>query len=212
MARNIEIKAQVPALDALRAAVVAIVSTPGELLEQEDTFFAVPSGRLKMRRFSDGTGELISYHRSDHAGPKESVYSRYPCQNARVLADTLSQALRVRGVVAKRREVFLVGRTRIHLDEVQRLGCFVELEVVLSEWESTEDGERVARELLHTLNVPTAALVGESYIDLLEAAAIEQAMHESAADVSTAAAGTHCAQGLAGGCHMIFDAFRSGKR
>lgn len=171
MARNIEIKAQVPELDALRAAVVALVSNPGETLEQEDTFFAVPNGRLKVRRFSDGTGELISYHRADQPGPKESVYSRFLCQNARALSETLGQVLPVRGVVTKRREVFLVGRTRIHLDEVHDLGCFVECEVVLSEGESTEDGERVARELLHKLNIPTTRLIAEAYIDLLEAAA-----------------------------------------
>jgi adenylate cyclase class IV len=171
MPRNIEIKARVPELDVLRAAVVALVSHPGETLEQEDTFFAVPNGRLKVRRFSDGTGELISYHRADQRGPKESVYTRCPYQNARALSETLGEVLPVRGVVTKRREVFLVGRTRIHLDQVHLLGCFVEFEVVLSERESAEDGERVARELLHTLHISTTRLVAEAYIDLLEAAA-----------------------------------------
>ena len=171
MARNIEIKAQVPDLEVLRAAVRALVSNPGETLEQEDTFFAVPNGRLKIRRFPDGTGELISYHRADQRGPKESVYTRYPCQDARALSATLGGVLPVRGVVTKRREVFLIGRTRIHLDQVQNLGCFVELEVVLSERESAEDGEITARELLNKLNIPSSRLIAEAYIDLLDATA-----------------------------------------
>ena len=172
MARNIEIKARVSELDAIRAAVRTFVSNPSETLEQADTFFAVPNGRLKVRQFSDGTGELISYHRADQRGPKESVYARYRCQSARALSETLSKVLPIRGVVTKRREVFLVGRTRIHLDQVHNLGFFVELEVVLSERESVEDGERVARELLHKLDIPTTGLIAEAYIDLLKAAAV----------------------------------------
>src|SRR5687767_10886513 len=112
MARNIEIKVQVREFDEIRTRARSLASTPGEILQQTDTFFAVPSGRLKVREFSDGTGELISYHRPDQRDPKESVYTRCPCQNARVLSETLGNALPVRGTVLKRREVFLFGRTR----------------------------------------------------------------------------------------------------
>jgi adenylate cyclase class IV len=181
MARNIEIKARVPDLDAVRASVRLLASHPGEILEQTDIFFAVPDGRLKVRRFSDGTGELIAYHRADRLGPKESVFARYPCQDARDLSDTLGRVLTVRGVVTKRREVFLVGRTRIHLDHVHNLGCFVEFEVVLDDGEPARDGERVARGLLQQLNIPDAGLVAEAYIDLLEAADGARGNQEGAA-------------------------------
>ena len=170
MARNVEIKARVVALDAIRMNAQSLASGPGEILHQTDTFFAVPDGRLKVREFSDGTGELISYHRPNQRGPKTSVYTRYGCENAKALADTLSRVLPVRGVVTKRREVFLVGSTRVHLDDVDRLGSFVELEVVLSDGESVEDGERVARELLLALEIPESGLISEAYIDLLQGA------------------------------------------
>ena len=170
MARNIEIKAQVPDLDPIRARVRSLASSPTEILEQTDTFFAVPQGRLKVREFSDGTGELISYHRPNQPGPKESVYTRCGCEHARALAQALGEVLPIRGAVRKRREVFLVGRTRIHLDDVQNLGLFVELEVVLSDGESAEHGELVAHELLSGLGIPTANLISGAYIDLLEAA------------------------------------------
>src|ERR1051325_1964572 len=153
MARNVEIKAPVCELDAIRTRARSLASGPGEILRQTDTFFAVPTGRLKVREFTDGTGELISYHRPDQPGPRESVYTRFPCRNARILSETLGAVLPVRGIVLKRREVFLVGRTRVHLDQVQDLGSFVELEVVLSDGESAEHGQQVALELLRKLEI-----------------------------------------------------------
>jgi predicted adenylyl cyclase CyaB len=172
MARNIEIKAQVPDLDAVRARARSLALNPAEVLQQTDTVFAVSRGRLKVREFSDGTGELISYDRPDDRDPKESVYERYPCRNARALLETLAKALPVRGTVVKRREVFLVGRTRIHLDQVQTLGAFVELEVVLSDGESAEDGKHVARDLCRKLDIPETGLLAPAYIDLLEASLV----------------------------------------
>ena len=169
MASNVEIKARVQDLARIRTKVVALAPAPGEIIDQTDTFFVVPQGRLKVRACSDGSGELISYQRSDQPGPKESVYTRVVCQDAPALVGALSRVLVVRGDVTKRREVFLVGRTRVHLDQVERLGCFVELEVVLSPGERVEDGHREAQALLRSLDIPSAALVAEAYIDLLDA-------------------------------------------
>jgi predicted adenylyl cyclase CyaB len=171
MARNIEIKAQVREVDAIRSRARSLAGNTSQILEQTDTFFVVPGGRLKVREFPDGTGELISYRRPDHGGPRKSVYTRYHCQNARALSETLGGVLPVRGTVLKRREVFMVGRTRIHLDQVHDLGAFVELEVVLSDGESAEDGKHVANELLRKLEIPETDLLAQAYIDLLEAAA-----------------------------------------
>ena len=172
MARNVEIKARVRELDAIRAKAAALASGPGEILQQTDTFFAVPAGRLKVREFSDGSGELIAYERPNQPGPKESSYSRFTCLNARALTATLSRVLPTRGTVVKQREVFLIGRTRVHLDQVEGLGFFVELEVVLAPGEPAEDGTREAHGLLDALDIPQAALVAEAYIDLLESARV----------------------------------------
>ena len=102
---------------------------------------------------------------------KNRCTERYPCRNARALLQTLGKALPVRGTVVKRREVFLVGRTRIHLDQVQSLGAFVELEVVLSDGEPAEHGKHVARDLFRKLDIPETGLLAQAYIDLLEASA-----------------------------------------
>jgi adenylate cyclase class IV len=167
MARNIEIKARIHDVDRIRSRIASLASGPGEHLEQTDTFFAVPRGRLKVRAFANGSGELISYHRASQPGPKESVYTRCPCQDARALVDTLSSVLATGGTVVKRREVFLMGRTRIHLDQVENLGSFVELEVVLDTGEPSDQGEQEALDVLGALGIPRSDLVAGAYIDLL---------------------------------------------
>jgi adenylate cyclase class IV len=168
MARNIEIKARVAALEPVRATALSLATGPAEILHQTDTFFMVPEGRLKVREFTDGTGELIAYHRPNVPGLRQSVYSRCVCDRASVLCEALSRVLPVRGMVRKEREVMLIGQTRVHLDTVEGLGTFVELEVVLSDGESAEHGEHVARDLLRTLQIPDESLIAEAYIDLLD--------------------------------------------
>jgi adenylate cyclase class IV len=168
MATNIEIKARVAALETVRAKALSLASGPGEILRQTDTFFVVPEGRLKIREFDDGTGELIAYHRPNTPGLRQSVYTRYPCNDARALCDTLSRVLPVHGVVRKEREVAIIGQTRVHFDTVEGLGTFIELEVILSDDEPAHHGEHIARDLLRTLQIPDESLIAEAYIDLLD--------------------------------------------
>ena len=78
MARNIEIKARAADLEALAGIAAGLADGPPVRLEQTDTFFHVPRGRLKLREFGDGTGELIQYARADSAGPKPSDFVRSP--------------------------------------------------------------------------------------------------------------------------------------
>lgn len=169
MPRNVEIKARVPDLEPLRRAVQALAPDPPQRIHQRDTFFHVPDGRLKLRELGDGTGELIFYERPDQTGPKLSAYLRSGCRDPKATIEVLGAALGERGVVEKHREVFLVGATRVHLDEVRGLGTFLELEVVLRDDETAEQGRRTAAELLRALDVPDAALQSGAYIDLLEA-------------------------------------------
>src|SRR5262249_48967988 len=168
VSRNIEIKAKVDDPGVLRMRALSLASSRPEIVDQTDTFFDVARGRLKIRAFADGSGELIAYERTDGPGQKQPTYRRVECRDAAALCEALARVLPVRGTVAKRREVFLVGRTRIHLDRVENLGSFVELEVVLADGESPEAGEREARELLESLAIPERDLVAGAYIDLLE--------------------------------------------
>jgi predicted adenylyl cyclase CyaB len=167
LARNIEIKARIASVAALttRAAALADVG-PTEIL-QDDTFFNCPSGRLKLRTFPNNTGELIFYRRSDERGPKQSFYVRTPTTDPDSLRETLSLAYGVAGRVRKRRTLYISGRTRIHLDAVENLGEFLELEVVLRDDESLEAGTLEARSLMHRLGVESSQLIERAYVDLL---------------------------------------------
>lgn len=168
MPANVEIKARVRDPQALRARVEALSDRPGELLVQEDTFFHAAQGRLKLRVLAPGRGELIHYHRPDASGPKVSDYAIFRTADPDGLKRLLGAALGVRGVVRKRRWLYWSGRTRIHLDEVEALGHFLEFEVMLDEDEAAETGEAEARALLDRLGIPPEDLLSGAYMDLLE--------------------------------------------
>ena len=169
MARNVEIKARLADLDALLPRVRALADHGPELIEQHDTFYVCTHGRLKLRRFADGRGELIAYERPDANGPKTSDYQITPLADPRALHDTLARALGVVARVIKRRTLFLVGRTRVHLDRVDGLGDFLELEVVLRDGEPEQAGIAEAQALLDRLAVDASQLVAGAYVDLLRA-------------------------------------------
>jgi predicted adenylyl cyclase CyaB len=167
MARNIEIKARIESVESLLQRVAAIADQGPTGMIQDDTFFSCPNGRLKLRTFSDTEGQLIFYRRPDQAGPKESLYVISPTATPSSLREALTLACGQAGRVRKHRTVFMVGRTRVHLDKVERLGHFLELEVVLAEGEATEAGVEVARELLECLGISRLQLIAEAYVDLL---------------------------------------------
>jgi len=169
MPRNIEIKAQAHNLDEVAARAASLAQQDPTLIHQEDFFFNVPQGRLKLRKFDVSHGELIYYEREDTLDPKESFYLRTATAEPDALVATLQTALGLRGVVRKQRTLYLVGQTRIHLDQVEGLGSFLELEVVLEEDQSLEAGVQVAHDLMQALGVSPDSLVSGAYIDLLEA-------------------------------------------
>ena len=166
MARNIEIKARIESVEALIPKAAALASEGPFEIEQNDTFFRCESGRLKLRDFLNGTGELIFYRRSNQLGPKESFYLRSVTSTPGVLRESLSLAYGQAGRVAKHRTLFLVGRTRVHLDRVEGLGHFLELEVVLGENEPLEAGTREAHELMVKLGIAPHQLVEGAYVEL----------------------------------------------
>jgi predicted adenylyl cyclase CyaB len=166
MARNVEIKAHVADMAALAARVAAIADSGPVEIPQDDTFFRCDVGRLKLRAFSDGTGELIFYRRPDQGGPKESFYVLSPTASPDTLREALTLAHGQVGRVVKHRTLFLAGRTRVHLDRVDGLGDFMELEVVLADGETLDAGVREARELMTRLGIAPGSLVEGAYLDL----------------------------------------------
>jgi predicted adenylyl cyclase CyaB len=167
MARNIEIKARIQEIQSVLSKAAAIADKGPIEIAQDDTFFPCQNGRLKLRAFSPEKGELIFYQRADRTGPKESFYLITPISTPDVLRNSLTLAYGQTGRVRKHRTLFLVGRTRIHVDQVENLGSFVELEVVLMDGESTGAGEAVALDLMKKLDISAGQLIDRAYVDLL---------------------------------------------
>jgi predicted adenylyl cyclase CyaB len=167
MARNIEIKARISNMDETYDRVRAIADQGPIEIRQDDTFFSCPNGRLKLREFSPAEGQLIFYKREDKQGPKESFYVISQTGSPDSLREVLSLAWGELGRVTKHRTLFMVGKTRVHLDRVEGLGDFLELEVVLAEGDHTETGVKIADDLLERLKISPSQLIDRAYIDLL---------------------------------------------
>ena len=167
MARNVEIKARIASVEALEPHAAALADQGPFDIAQDDIFFRCAQGRLKLRAFSDTEGELIFYRRADQAGPKASFYLRTPTADPAGLREALTLAWGQAGRVRKQRRLFLAGRTRIHLDRVEGLGDFVELEVVLADGEAVQAGVQEATLLMAELGIDPSQLIEQAYVDLL---------------------------------------------
>jgi predicted adenylyl cyclase CyaB len=170
MPSNVEIKLRVDDLATVESKAAELANYGPELLVQTDTFFDVPTGRLKLRRFDDGKSELIAYQRSDSDTVRESKWSRYSidsAESAEQLIETLAMVAPPTVIVHKQRTLYLIGQTRVHLDRVDQLGDFVELEVVLDNQQTTEQGTAIADNLINSLGLESSERIAAAYADLL---------------------------------------------
>jgi len=168
MPRNIEIKLRLDSPETTLQHIEAISDGRATELIQRDIFFHTPSGRLKLRCFPHRPAELIAYHRPDGDAPRGSTYSRVMIDDAEGLIRALESTVGIRGEVKKRRLLFGEERTRIHFDEVEGLGFFLELEVEMEETLSDGAGRAIAESLLKRLDLHHAEVIQGAYIDLLE--------------------------------------------
>jgi homotetrameric cytidine deaminase len=167
MARaNVELKARDADPDLTAARCLGLGATDCGVLEQRDTYFTARRGRLKLRERSDGS-ELIAYRRPDGAEATESTYVLGPVGDAERVAEALDAALGTVVVVAKRRRLFLWEGVRIHLDDVDGLGRFIEFEAVLPDAGDLATAHAKVAQLRAELAIPDEALVSVGYSDLL---------------------------------------------
>lgn len=164
---NIEIKARCDRLDAIRS---ILQSNDAEFVGEDhqiDTYFRGASGRLKLR---EGTIEhaLIHYERPDQDGPKPSDVTRYAPEPDPALKEVLTNALGVEVVVDKRREIYFINNVKFHLDRVDRLGTFVEIEAIGED--AAADPEALRAQCAHYMkefSIREDELVSASYSDLV---------------------------------------------
>ncbi|CAL1546082.1 unnamed protein product [Lymnaea stagnalis] len=167
MPRNVEIKARVSDLDSLKKRAQILSDKVGTLIEQEDTFFHVEHGRLKLRSIKGACGVLIQYDRPDQQGPKLSSYNMVEVDDVDNMKTVLSAALGIMGTVRKTRLLVMLGQTRIHLDDVEGLGHFMELEVILEDGQTTEYGQHIAEGVMEALEISQADLLDCAYMDMI---------------------------------------------
>ncbi len=164
--RNIELKCRCPDLDAVRHRAQQLGARDMGVLDQRDTFFQAPLARLKLRELGHGDAELISYRRPDQPEARGSDYLITNVSHPAQLREVLGHALGASGVVKKTRRLFLHRNTRIHLDEVEGLGTFVELETVLS-GQTDSEGLLELQQIAAALGLNQGESVAEPYVELL---------------------------------------------
>jgi predicted adenylyl cyclase CyaB len=168
MPANIEIKARVHDIKRLQQKAEQLSDSPCQVIQQEDTFFNCPNGRIKLRELGPDHGQLVYYLRQDVTGPKHSEYKIFETADPAGLKRILAEAYGVRGVVSKIRYLYMIGQTRIHLDDVKGLGTFIELEVVLQDEQTDAEGQVIAETLMHRLGIQEKDLIDTAYMDLME--------------------------------------------
>ncbi len=165
--RNIELKARLAGLDAAREIAESLATERLGVQHQVDTYFNCRNGRLKLRQIDNLRSELVWYARADEEGPKASDYAVVPISNPETLKMALTAALGVRGVVDKRREIYLVDNVRVHLDEVAGLGTFLEFEAVLGPGVEDAAGHARLAGLQQQFGIAPADLLPGSYSDMI---------------------------------------------
>ena len=168
--RNIELKARIADPAAVLATARRVADSDTVLsLEQTDTYFHVPGGRLKLREESGEHAQhkLVFYNRADESGPKECDYDLLPVANPEATRSLLAKALGVRVVVAKQRTVYFHKNVCIHLDTVRGLGHFLEFEAVMAPGEPGEHGEPLVKKLMHEFGISEHDLINVSYCDMM---------------------------------------------
>ena len=164
--KNLEIKCRMNTFTLVRRALKALGAVRQvPVLKQVDWYFPVPRGRFKLRQVRGGAGELIFYIRPTTRAARVSDFSRLPVPDVpatrRLLADALGEA----ACVSKRRELWLLENARIHLDQVDRLGRFLEVEVIVTQ--GIGQAKTLMRTLLTGLAIEPDTLVAQSYAELV---------------------------------------------
>jgi predicted adenylyl cyclase CyaB len=186
---NIEFKARLRHPEIVLRMLAEYHLAPAAMLQQTDTYFHVKTGRLKLREIEGETAQLIFYQRADKAGIKRSDYHIAPIASPAALREVLAAAMGIRVVVKKKRILYLLPRqpaghansapenfVRLHLDTVEGLGQFLEIEVVVTVGEPLQHAQSEAERLAQAFQIQPEDFISASYAEILET----QKIHEQA--------------------------------
>jgi adenylate cyclase len=168
--RNVEIKVRAPNLAAVEARLRSTSGArDGGVLHQRDVFLPCSAGRLKLRFEKGRATQLIRYERADEARLRASEYQLFSIDNGEAFLAVAERAWGPQPEVRKTRHLYWVDNIRVHLDSVDGLGCFVELEAVVDDLHDEAACHEAARRLLRDLGLDSLAPESRAYVDLLSA-------------------------------------------
>ena len=167
MPKNVEIKARCTNPDAIHQILKGKNARFVGVDHQIDTYFNVPNGRMKLRE-GNIENQLIFYKRSDQSGPKKSEVILYPSQPDSTLKQLLIESIGQKVVVDKQRAIYFIENVKFHVDEVEQLGSFVEIEAIDRTDEiPLEKLDEQCRFYMEVLHIANEDLLEVSYSDLL---------------------------------------------
>lgn len=170
--QNIEIKTPIASIEQIEQQLATIGAEQIWTRRQTDTFFEVTRGWLKLREADGSSPELISYRRpTDSAGPRPSTYDIAPIDDAEMWKRLLGRVLDATCVVSKIRALWIWRHTRIHLDIVDSLGTFLELETVSRDI-SLQEARHEADHMIEQLNLDPARFIAVPYREMLRDATV----------------------------------------
>jgi len=164
---NVEFKARCDHPDRIRRLLRREGAEEKGTDRQVDTYFQMSDGRLKLRE-GKIENHLIYYERPDRVGPKEALISLHETEPGTSLKGVLEDALGVDVVVRKTREIYFIDNVKFHIDQVEDLGSFVEVEAI--DRDGSRDRETLREQCetyLSLFDVDDDQLVSRSYCDLI---------------------------------------------
>lgn len=166
--QNVEVKYELrdPAL--CRVILARLGARLAATIRQRDTYFRVPDGRLKKRETEEGGTEWILYHRLNRPSPRLSHFTIFT--DAEALARFGQQPLPVWVIIEKSREVWLLREVRLHIDDVEGLGKFFEIEALVTPRQHVGLCRREVQRIVKELGgVVLGGAIAGGYSDMLAA-------------------------------------------
>lgn len=165
--RNVEIKVRLHDRARVEAELARLAARDAGTESQHDVFYSCLRGRLKLRESSRDGAALILYERSDTAALRASDYDLVHVGDAAALRRVLDAALGRTGELCKRRHLYWIDNVRVHLDEVEGLGSFLELEAVVDPSHPEPECRARATALLQRFGIRPEDHLAVAYVDLL---------------------------------------------
>ena len=131
--KNLEIKYRIDDPDGIRDKLSGIPGVEFQYSHyQKDIYFNTKEVRVKIRLEDEKSPCLIQYYRENTDTLRESDFEITPLSDYQILLNELAQRVGILMEVEKQRELYLYKNVRIHLDNVESLGWFLEFEAMVS--------------------------------------------------------------------------------